>query len=502
MIDAWLGAVAVALLAVAYVVVGARRRARHTATSAEVDATFAQRRHELEAEARGQGLNAATVEALEEELALDTLDEAAGGGTEHSARTDRPPLLHLLAGGLAVAALAVGLYALWGEPYAPVLAQASQLMQADGDGGGVGGKAAALGRLQEALVDRTRRQPNDADSWFFLAHLHMVASDYAAAASAFATLREIAGPSEQIDIAWAQASYLADGAEMSAATREVVDRALAANPNHPDLFELLAMDALRGRQFLTGARYLVRALGQPMADSRRRVLAETLALARARLDPQRPFIEATINIEGEPMPWLMVFARPADGGAPLAALRLPARKTQTVVLDAATSMDEAKSLASGGMVELVARLSETGDATAGPQAISAPVDAATQPRIELTLTRPRPARPSIALDVSSQEDLDAAVPIFIIARHPSRPGPPVAVRRLFAGDLPAHVELSDADAMLPGQRLSDLDAVQVVARASIGGTPNAQSGDFESDAATITPGAGDTTPLRIHRRLP
>ena len=134
---------------------------------------------------------------------------------------------------------------------------------------------------------------------------------------------------------------------MSAATREVVDRALAANPNHPDLFELLAMDALRGRQFLTGARYLVRALGQPMADSRRRVLAETLALARARLDPQRPFIEATINIEGEPMPWLMVFARPADGGMPLAALRLPARKTQTVVLDAATSMDEAKSLASG-----------------------------------------------------------------------------------------------------------------------------------------------------------
>ena len=212
MIDAWLGAVAVALLAVAYVVVGARRRARHTATSAEVDATFAQRRHELEAEARGQGLDAATVEALEEELALDTLDEAARGGTEHSARTDRPPLLHLLAGGLAVAALAVGLYALWGEPYAPVLAQASQLMQADGDGGGVGGKAAALGRLQEALVDRTRRRPNDADSWFFLAHLHMVASDYAAAASAFATLREIAGPSEQIDIAWAQASYLADGA--------------------------------------------------------------------------------------------------------------------------------------------------------------------------------------------------------------------------------------------------------------------------------------------------
>ena len=165
---------------------------------------------------------------------------------------------------------------------------------------------------------------------------------------------------------------------------------------------------------------------------------------------------------------------------PLAALRLPARKTQTVVLDAATSMDEAKSLASGGMVELVARLSETGDATAGPQAISAPVDAATQPRIELTLTRPRPARPSIALDVSLQEDLDAAVPIFIIARHPSRPGPGLpcgvcsqetcrrtlnsAMRRDAAG--PAFVRISTPCRWWRAP--------------ASGGTPNAQSGDFES----------------------
>ena len=499
MIAAWLGVVAVALSAAVYVVVGARRRCPRTASHEA--AAFARRRRELRAEGRVQKLDAAAVEALEEELALNTLDEAvAERSTDHDSRQarPRPPLPHLLAGALAVAGLAIGLYALWGEPHAPVLAQASQLMQA-----GANSDPRALERLREALAERTRRLPNDGDSWFFLAHLHMRASDYASAASAFAALREITGPNEQVDFAWAQARSLADGGVMSAATRGIVDRALAANPNRHELLELLAVDALSRREFLTGARYLARALDQPVSDPRRGVLAETLALARKKLDPQRPFIEATINVLGQPPPWLMVFARPPGGGKPLAAVRLPARKTQTVVLDDATSMDAARALSSGGMVELVARLSDTGDASAlGPEAVSAAVDASTQPRIELTLTGKPSVGRAIAVEVSVDEELDAGVPIFVIARDPSRPGPPVAVRRLFAGDLPVRIELGDADAMLPNQRLSDLDAVQVVARASISGTPSAQSGDFESDAATVKAGAEDATPLRINRRVP
>ena len=387
MIDVWLGVVAVALLAAAYVFVGARRRYPRTAagedTASNAAAAFARSRHELQAEAHMQRLDAATVEALEEELALSTLDEAAAErSTDHGPRQARPPLLHLLAGALAVAGLAVGLYALWGEPHAPLLAQASQLVQADADS-----DPEALERLRKALVERTRRLPNDADSWFFLADLHMRASDYASAAGAYAVLHDISGPNEQIDFAWAQASYLADGGTMSTTTRGIIDRALAANPDHRKLFVLLATDAMRHREFLTGARYLVRILDQPMPDSSRGVLTDMLTFARTQLDPERPFIEATINVLGQPSPWLVVFARPSGGGKPLAVVRLPARKTQTIVLDAATSMDDAHSLSSGGMVEVVAQLSDTGDANAkGPEVVSAAVDASTQPRIELTLT--------------------------------------------------------------------------------------------------------------------
>ena len=499
MIDVWLGTVAVALLAAAYVVVGARRRRRHAAPANDAKTTFAQRRDDLQAEGRLQGLDAAAIQALEEELALDALDSpTAPAGADHGARhVPRPPLPQLLGGALAVAALAIGLYALWGEPRAAVLAQASQLIQADAS------DPAALERLRQALVDRTRRKPRDGDAWFFLAHLHMQAGDYASAAEAFAALSDIAGANEQIDVAWAQASYLADDGAMSAATRDIVSRAAAANPNHPELLELLAMDALRSREYLLGARYLLRALGQPLQESRRGVLMEMLALARERLDPERPLIAATIHIDGQPMRWLMVFARPPGGGMPLAAVRLPARETQTVLLDDAASMNEAHSLSGGGLVEVVARLSDTGDATAsGPEAVSAPVDATTQPRVELTLTPSGPAQRAISIEVTLAEELDAVVPIFVIARDPSGGDAPVAVRRLFAADLPARIELSDADAMLPGRRLSDLEVAEVVARASIGGTPSAQSGDLSSAAATVRLGTETVTTLHIDQRLP
>ena len=60
---------------------------------------------------------------------------------------------------------------------------ASELMQAAG-AAGVEHDPKALEPLQEALEDRARRWPNDGDNWFFLAHLHMQASDHPGAARA------------------------------------------------------------------------------------------------------------------------------------------------------------------------------------------------------------------------------------------------------------------------------------------------------------------------------
>lgn len=68
--------------------------------------------------------------------------------------------------------------------------------------------------------------------------------------------------------------------------------------------------------------------------------------------------------------------------------------------------------------------------------------------------------------------------VFIIARDPEQPSPPIAVTRRQLSELPAMVELSDRDAMIPGRLLSDFQRVEVIARVSVSGAPIAQPGDW------------------------
>ncbi len=68
--------------------------------------------------------------------------------------------------------------------------------------------------------------------------------------------------------------------------------------------------------------------------------------------------------------------------------------------------------------------------------------------------------------------------LFLFARAPGRAGPPLAVVRHVAGDLPLSVELSQDNVMLANTVLADHDELQLVARISRSGSPGAQPGDF------------------------
>jgi cytochrome c-type biogenesis protein CcmH len=63
--------------------------------------------------------------------------------------------------------------------------------------------------------------------------------------------------------------------------------------------------------------------------------------------------------------------------------------------------------------------------------------------------------------------------VFIFARATSGPPAPLAAKRLTVADLPATVELGDADAMMPQLKLSNFPEVQLVARISRAGKPTA-----------------------------
>ena len=398
----YLAAAALGVLAVTGVVTVALKggRVREADTPA---ALFADRRRELAREADDQDLDPDERTALEEELALDHLDESselvASSEAEPAARA---PLLPLVAGSVATLVVAIGLYAVWGEPDAPVLSRASEIMSGD--------DRSEMRTLEGALEDRLARESGDLNSWFVLAHLRMQLEDYGGAADAFAGLHDVAGPIADVDVAWAQARYRADGGEMSPATRAIVDRVLAEQPDHPTMLELLAVDALHRGDYAEAVALLTRVLRQPMSAPRRRELSEILALARSRLP-------------------------------------------DSAVVD----VDSAES--------------------------------------ETTAEIP------VSITLGAHLEADSATPVFVIARDPDAPRPPLAVRRLTLGDLPARIELTDADAMMPGRSLSDFDSVEVLARASLSGSPSARTGDLESDVATGSVG-GEPVTLRIEHQIP
>jgi cytochrome c-type biogenesis protein CcmH len=92
--------------------------------------------------------------------------------------------------------------------------------------------------------------------------------------------------------------------------------------------------------------------------------------------------------------------------------------------------------------------------------------------------------------------------LFVLARDPQAPGPPLAVKRFPAGQaLPLDVELTAADAMVPARSIATVREATVVARLSRAGQPIAASGDLYGELKyDVT--AGRAAELVIDRSVP
>ncbi len=90
----------------------------------------------------------------------------------------------------------------------------------------------------------------------------------------------------------------------------------------------------------------------------------------------------------------------------------------------------------------------------------------------------RTVRISVKIDPSIAAKLKPGVPLFIAAREPGIPGPPIAATRISSDDLPVTVVLSDANTMIDGRDLSSVSDVEIIARVAFGGTAVTASGDL------------------------
>jgi cytochrome c-type biogenesis protein CcmH len=107
----------------------------------------------------------------------------------------------------------------------------------------------------------------------------------------------------------------------------------------------------------------------------------------------------------------------------------------------------------------------------------------------------------IEISAAALASLPAEASVFVIARDPAQPSPPIAVARRTLSEMPATVELSDSDSMIPGRTLSAFAEVEVIARISVSGQPIAQSGDWFG-SAVVKPSEKHSVSLLIDQQVP
>jgi cytochrome c-type biogenesis protein CcmH len=102
----------------------------------------------------------------------------------------------------------------------------------------------------------------------------------------------------------------------------------------------------------------------------------------------------------------------------------------------------------------------------------------------------------VSIDPTVAGSLRGGAPLFIIARNPAG-GPPLAVIRRTADELPLEIALRNENAMMQGMTILDQPELELVARVSLSGSPAAQPGDLFGEI-TYQRGSGPVQ-IRIDR---
>jgi cytochrome c-type biogenesis protein CcmH len=107
----------------------------------------------------------------------------------------------------------------------------------------------------------------------------------------------------------------------------------------------------------------------------------------------------------------------------------------------------------------------------------------------------------VALSDTARRALTADANVFLIARDPQQPSPPIAVSRLRVSELPTVVSLGDAQSMVAGRALSGFAEFELLARISLSGGPAAASGDWFG-SLIVRPADAKSVFLAIDQQVP
>ena len=294
-----------------------------------------------------------------------------------------------------------------------------------------------------ALEQRLRQQPQDMESWLLLGRSYMSMRRFNDAARAYRQASALDGQSSPEILAdMGEAIALSDPEGLQGEAGAIFERVLAASPSHPKGLWYGGLNAYENADWALADQRLSLLLTLNPPETLIPLLEERIAAARAHAE------------EGGPIAPEAVAAVPV---APAPAPE-PAPEAEQPPAEVAPMAAEAPGGAPGAGAD-------TGEGI----------------RLEVSL------EPSLAARIPGP------TPMFILARNPGG-GPPLAVIRGNSADLPVSVTLSDANAMMEGVTITDQDALELVVRVSLSGTPAQRPGDLYG---TVNYVRGDNGPVRI-----
>ncbi|WP_313284486.1 c-type cytochrome biogenesis protein CcmI [Stutzerimonas kunmingensis] len=402
MIDFWIAAGALLLVALAFLLLpilrGRRAQAEEDRTALNV-ALYEERLAELTSQYSAGTLTAEQLEAGRADAARELLED-----TENS---DKPRIAKLgrsvpLIAAVLVPLMGYGLYMYWGA--SDKVQMARQFSE----------QPRTVEEMTAHLEQAVQEQPDSAEAWYFLGRTYMNQERPADAAKAFGRVVEIAGRQPELLGQLAQALYFAGDRQWSDKLQALTDEALQGDPQEVTSLGLLGIAAFEEARYQDAVRFweqLVAAL--PEEDPSREAIRGGIERARQQIEGGSSTTEqasavsekadtagATLQIQValdpkvaesvSPQDTVFVFARAVVGPpVPLAAKRLTiADLPATVTLGDADAMVPSMKISSVEQVTVMARVSRSGDATKGEwMGQSEALDTASDNAIDLVIDR-------------------------------------------------------------------------------------------------------------------
>lgn len=362
-----------ALLALLCVLAPALWSRQPSATPAQSNAAeasrawYQQRLDALAEEDLEQSQRAELADELGAVLLAEYPQEPAGADTravEDKPNTVKPANL-LLGLGVLLVGLAAALYAALGSYGATKIQGAQAILGLSGEQ-----SSDELRRWQGRLGQWLTSQPDDAQSWYLLGHAHLKLGEFSLAAAAFEQAHEYADGDVSVKFYWLQARYLERQGVLDERSRQLADDILAADPNNPQVLEMLAVAAISDGDAGAAITMLNRTLNSEQRPERVRATVDAIAALRSAYAQQADNLDVQIKVvveaEAAPMAGIVfVVARPVGGGMPYAVARRPSWLLPfAVTLDDLVSMSGNRPLSQAAEVEVLVRLSASGLAQA------------------------------------------------------------------------------------------------------------------------------------------